>query len=1138
MPLTVRHLDGPFEGQTQTFSDEIEHIAIGRDPSVCQIVLPPDARMAGREHCSLARVRGRYLIDMNADRRVTLDGHTLLEAGTPLPESCELQIGPEGPRLKLLVTRHSQMASTADQQIDEDEFTRRAARPASEVDVAAVAETAGGSRRIGLMAGVLAIIAAVGGLIFFFVTSQDVEELQTADAEQEEAIGDLAGRADEMEEDLVILGADLPEIMQTAQNSVYLVVIIDSDGGETGIGTAFTVADGDVATNSHVAKWFGQLEDGERMVIRSSAINGAESIDIDITGATHHPGYAAFAELWRDYLPVRLNASKGVDPVRSAGSACDLALLHVDDASQLGSALPLASDAHQGLLLPGHAVAAIGYPMEGMAMEGVNVRQPVPQAQIGRVTSLTTFFNTSEDESESGPGQRNILLQHSIPGTGGASGSPILNGAGAVVGVLSAVNFAIIDGQRIPTSVGVNYAQRATLLEELMDGTADTRLPARIANWDEAVKFLYHSGKLVKGNAGIDALRAIWRRQVQDKVGSDEVVLTHTIAREFYPLTSLEAARGPDGGVAYDITTAITVESGKFYLLMAEADAAITLNLQDDAGLATDVQHIPLGSFAQGLMFQGAGDGTIIGVVSTTEAEHVTWALEEGESVAAVPLNLLRLARSQWRDDLHSRWGAEVRDAGGMSSSGDTVTSDPEGRFYEVEQIDLPTYGRYMIAVIAPDRTNLDLRLYQIDGENRTLLAEDVQQDWYPYLVIDSDYACTLEAEIISDEQNVDYDVYLFRALVAGDTDGDDKVDAGDLVNVALNFGAQSPEDEPVSADIDESGSVGVNDLLKVLDNYSQEWPIEAREQPKRLICMFTIGGSYADGIAHIHPQNFSEAHGWQTIVNNKLSPLVDELGSGAFDFWGHNICGYWLDHDYYWADLDRPEVMSFDQLKFARETIPSLADFTALSSFANINDMQLYGYIGQPRSYERDSTPCGLPFDTNWSHGDLDHFDEYYEEFVAHGFVGLGHDASIHHPSDSPWLNNMVPALGERGIEVFIESLPKRVSPHLLGMNVVAENRVWELFLQHPDIWYTDEEIRAAGGRTVHMITVPLGEVPGEDMSDPDFDLHAWQFERTLDLLNAGETVASPLWGMYIRGYDLQQLVDAAVQSANVTVE
>ncbi|MCH2138502.1 MAG: trypsin-like peptidase domain-containing protein [Phycisphaerales bacterium] len=1138
MPLTVRHLDGPFKGQAQTFSDEIEHIVIGRDPSVCQILLPPDARMAGREHCSLDRVRGRYLIDMNADRRVTLNGHTLLEAGTPLPESCELQIGPEGPRLKLLVTRHSQMASTADQHIDQDEVTRRAARPASEVDVAAVAETAGGSRRIGLMAGMLSLFAAVGGLIFFFVTSNDVAELQTADAEQEEAIGDLEGRADEMEEDLVILGADLPEIMQIAQNSVYLVVIKDPNGGETGIGTAFTVADGDVATNSHVAKWFGQLEDGERMVLRSSAINGAEPIDIDVTGATHHPGYAAFAELWRDYLPVRLNASKGVDPVRSAGSACDLALLHVDDASQLGPALPLASDAHQGLLLPGHAVAAIGYPMEGMAMEGVNVRQPVPQSQIGRVTSLTTFFNTSEDESESGPGQRNILLQHSIPGTGGASGSPILNGAGAVVGVLSAVNFAIIDGQRIPTGVGVNYAQRATLLEELMDGTADTRLPARIANWDEAVKFLYHSGKLVKGNAGIDALRAIWRRQVQDKVGSDEVVLTHTIAREFYPLTSLEAARGPDGGVAYDITTDITVETGKFYLLMAEADASITLNLQDDAGLAIDVQHIPLGSFAQGLTFQGAGDGTIIGVVSTTEAENVTWALEEGESVAAVPSNLLRLARSQWRDDLHSRWGAEVRDAGGMSSSGFTVTSDPAGQFYEVEEIDLPTYGRYMIAVIAPDRTNLDLRLYQIDGENRTLLAEDVQQDWYPYLVVDSDYACTLEAEIISDEQNIDYDVYLFRALVAGDTDGDDKVGAGDLVNVALNFGTQSPEDEPASADIDESGSVGVNDLLKVLDNYSQEWPIEAREQPKRLICMFTLGGSYGQGVADIHPVLFNLEDGWQAMVSNRVAPLVDRLGQGTFDWWGHNICGYWRGHDYYWASDEITEVMTFDQLAFARAEYPELTNFAPLHLYAQNNGIELYGYIGQPRSYERENTPGGMPFDTQWSHGDTAQFDHYYGEFASSEFIGIGHDASVHQPSDSPWLIQMVPYLKSRGIDVFIEAVPKRASPHLLGMNVVAENRVWELFGNHPSIWFTQEEIRATGARMLHMITWPLGQAPGDLGYDPDFDNHQWQFNKAKELLLAGETVVCPMYGLHTRGYPLEELVDAASQSANVKVE
>jgi hypothetical protein len=36
-----------------------------------------------------------------------------------------------------------------------------------------------------------------------------------------------------------------------------------------------------------------------------------------------------------------------------------------------------------------------------------------------------------------------------------------------------------------------------------------------------------------------------------------------------------------------------------------------------------------------------------------------------------------------------------------------------------------------------------------------------------------------------------------------------------------------------------------------------------------------------------------------------------------------------------------------------------------------------------------------------------------------------------------------MVPELKRRGIDIFIESLPKRSHPHLLGSNVVAKNWV-----------------------------------------------------------------------------------------------
>ena len=52
------------------------------------------------------------------------------------------------------------------------------------------------SRRIGLFAGVVAAIAIVAGLIFFLITSGNVEELQVADAEQAGSMGALEVSAD------------------------------------------------------------------------------------------------------------------------------------------------------------------------------------------------------------------------------------------------------------------------------------------------------------------------------------------------------------------------------------------------------------------------------------------------------------------------------------------------------------------------------------------------------------------------------------------------------------------------------------------------------------------------------------------------------------------------------------------------------------------------------------------------------------------------------------------------------------------------------------------------------------------------------------------------------------------------------
>jgi predicted component of type VI protein secretion system len=100
MPLTITHVGGPNDGLVQTFNDTVDSIAIGRDPEQCDVVLDPDARMAGREHCTLARVRGKYIIDMAPNRIVTLGDGTMLDSGTPIPDWCELIIGPNGPKLR------------------------------------------------------------------------------------------------------------------------------------------------------------------------------------------------------------------------------------------------------------------------------------------------------------------------------------------------------------------------------------------------------------------------------------------------------------------------------------------------------------------------------------------------------------------------------------------------------------------------------------------------------------------------------------------------------------------------------------------------------------------------------------------------------------------------------------------------------------------------------------------------------------------------------------------------------------------------------------------------------------------------------------------------------------------------------
>jgi S1-C subfamily serine protease len=828
MPLTITHVGGPNDELIQTFDDTVGSITIGRDPEQCDVVLESDARMAGREHCTLARIRGRYIIDMAPNRVVTLGDGTLLETGTPIPDRCELIIGPNGPKLIAAVIRHSGLASTADQGLSPEQAAQRTSPKASQIDVEKAASTAQSSgRRATLVGGLTLIVLAIVVATFFIFTS-DVERLEQQDFVATKRIDGVEQRSTAMEGDLVTLGAKLPNLLAEAQPSVYLVIHQGEEGGETAFGTAFVIGTDTLATNAHIAEQFESLGNGETLLLRSPAIEGDASTDIAVNAVSLHPGYGAFAELWKGYVPARLNAANRLDKVRSAGTACDIAILHVSPETPLPPALPIAGTPSHAEMAAGQVLGSIGFPMEGMALEGANLKSPVPQTQIGRITSLTTFFNTSADESTAGPGQRNMLIQHSIPGTGGASGSPILNGRGEVVGVLSAVNFAMVDGQRIPTGAGVNFAQRSTLLDELIAGNAATMLPDKLTAWQNAVRRLYVSGELLKDEAGLEMLVGLWRKRFISETPASQVAFTETILEPTYwPLDSLHAGRKMSGSgeQGYETDVVFDIKGGSHYIIAATADGDVDADFGDALrnGTIEDLSILQVGNNRRGWAFRAGSDGKLSVGLSSTSAKG-----EFGTTVAggyrSMPLegDALAAIRQQWRSSLSTEWGTKVRDIGGYVNEG--RTSDM-GDGSPIHTLDVPfaQQGLYMMAATSENDIDLDLRLYLNSGDERTLLGEDFTEGAFPYIVMDVFDAVTLEVEVSSPEPGAVFNVYVYRAVVRGDVDANDSVEVNDLIMTAMSYGDDCSGGQPCAADIDEDGTVGVDDVLSVIADFGQK---------------------------------------------------------------------------------------------------------------------------------------------------------------------------------------------------------------------------------------------------------------------------------------------------------------------------
>jgi trypsin-like peptidase len=477
--LRIRFQGGPNAGQVLTFGDEVEWIAFGRNPEKCQVVFLPEETQVAREHCALRRVLGAYRLVLKGGGRVQVDGRPGFDDQELAPVA-DLQLGLSGPRLVLETLDASGLPRTAYQ-------GPRQAR--ARTLLARLGSTTRAARLIGLASLALVALLAALGLGGYLRLSEDVRLTQSGilslTERQREVIGDLGKLRRET-------SGRMSDALAQAKGSVYLLLAKNAEGRVVETWATAWVVDqgrGILATNAHVVDGFETLsKDGKQLFARS---NSVPVRDYAVREVLPHPGYAAFRRLVTEYLPL---TSTGRVESQFAG-ACDVALVTLEAADGLAPALPLAPQAKLASLRAGDPVGFVGYPMEDLPADGVNVAQPEPTTQLGHVTAVTDFFFA---RSLAGDGQ---LVQNSLPGTGGASGSPILDADGQVVAIFNAANFAQAsnptssDGiTRIPSAVLVNYGQRADLIRELLEGRAATTQDARTQEWSTDIQ-RFRSGR-------------------------------------------------------------------------------------------------------------------------------------------------------------------------------------------------------------------------------------------------------------------------------------------------------------------------------------------------------------------------------------------------------------------------------------------------------------------------------------------------------------------------------------------------------------------------------------------------------------------------------------------------------------------
>jgi hypothetical protein len=498
--------------ESRQFPPGVDQITLGRETNA-DVVFPPGARIVSSAHGRLVRQpSGDYILEAFGDHYFEVNG-TPADQGQPIRNGDVIRLGNKtGPAIRVRLTKGARtdgLESTLKQAPMVPLHARMRSMGKVQVTLAAA----------------LALIA-IGTGAAIYLTSGNFER-QLADYEKK------------------VAAAAQRQIPDPGPVLAATFAVILKDGGlEPVRGTAWALKPGMLVTNAHVAALFkpGSL------VVRKPA-GGPE---IAVKDVIIHPGYAAF----NDYADE--TTSKGYKAMtgdRAMPSAYDVAILEVDPATDISPTLQIADDPATALK-PGTALAAAGFPIEGTAAQKLAQLGADATVQFGFVTSLSDYFLLHTDPAHA------YLVQHSVPASGGASGSPIVDASGKVVAILSGGNIAITNEGRTANAVMINYAQRADLVQGLLD-PARFDLAGEQSHWAEVMPRFSAHQTIVLADA----------RHALEMAAGANVTETDPIK------ASLKSGRAVKAGPMLYREHAVNVVAGQTYRFVVYGDPGSALRL-------------------------------------------------------------------------------------------------------------------------------------------------------------------------------------------------------------------------------------------------------------------------------------------------------------------------------------------------------------------------------------------------------------------------------------------------------------------------------------------------------------------------------------------------------------------------------